>query len=178
MLEFFAGHPLPKVWTSTLIVPIPKVANPESFKDRRPISLCNFCSKVISKLLAARLAIVLPSIISPNQGGFVKGRNILDNILLAQEMAQSIKNSIRGGNVILKLDMNKAYDSISWLGLLKVMRKFGFGEVWIDMIYKLISNCWYSVLINSQAGGSSQQTEVSGKETHSLHIFSSLLQKH
>src|SRR4051812_24362972 len=88
--EFFAGGHLPKIWTSTLIVPIPKVPNPESFKDLRPISLCNFTSKIISKMLANILAPILPQIISEEQCGFVKGRYIFDNILLAQEMVQSL----------------------------------------------------------------------------------------
>lgn len=94
ILEFFAGHHLPRVWTSTLIIPVPRVASPETFKDLRPISLCNFCSKVISKLLSVRLAKVLPNIFSPHQGSFVQGRSILDNILLTQEMIQSIKNNV------------------------------------------------------------------------------------
>src|SRR3954466_3800818 len=82
----------------------------------------------------------------------VKGRNINDNILLAQELVQSIKKT-RGFNIILKLDMSKAYDSISWLALIKVLRKFGFNETFIDMIWRLISNCWYSVLINGKSCG-------------------------
>lgn len=153
IVEFFSGQDIPKAWTSTTIVPIPKVANPESFKELRPISLCNFNCKVLSKLIAARLSSVLPSIISANQGGFVQGRNIFDNILLAQELSQSINKKVRGKNVILKLHMHKAYDTIKWLGLLKIMRSFGFGEVCIDMVYRLISNCNYSVLINGQPSG-------------------------
>lgn len=62
-LEFFAGFPLPRSWTSILIATIPKVESPMSFKDLRPICLCNFCNKVLSKLLSTRLAKILPHII-------------------------------------------------------------------------------------------------------------------
>lgn len=60
---FFYGHTFPKSWTSTLIVTIPKVDCPKSFDDMRPISLCNFCAKIISKILADRMANVLPHIL-------------------------------------------------------------------------------------------------------------------
>src|SRR3954468_10137378 len=95
-----------------------------------------------------RLAAILQFIISKEQSGFVKGRMINDNILLAQELIQSLKKKVRGGNMVMKLDISKAYDTLSWLALLRTMRKFGFCETWIDMIYRLVSNCWYSVLVN------------------------------
>lgn len=125
---FFRGCCLPKTWSSTLIVAIPKGSNPTNFGDLRPISLCNYCAKVISKVLADRMALILPCIISPEQSGFVKGRNITENILLAQEMLQRIDSKVRGSNVMLKLDMAKAYDRMSWLFLLHTLRKFGFDE--------------------------------------------------
>ncbi|XP_071940073.1 uncharacterized protein [Coffea arabica] len=144
VVSFFCGHELPRSVSLTLIVLIPKVSSPQDFSQFRPISLCNFVNKVISKTLAARVAKVLPSIISPQQSGFVKGRQIFDNFLLAQELVSDIHRKNRGGNVVLKLDMAKAYDRVSWPFLLQVLRRFGFGEVWIDMIWRLISNVWFS----------------------------------
>lgn len=52
--------------------------------------------------------------ISENQSGFLKGRIITENILLTQEIVQGIKIKNLGGNVVLKLDMTKAYDRMSW----------------------------------------------------------------
>lgn len=63
--EFFASFDLPKSQTSTLILPIPKVENPIKFIHMRPISLCNFSSKVISKLLCNRLEPILQKMIFP-----------------------------------------------------------------------------------------------------------------
>src|SRR4051812_35528989 len=100
-----------------------------------------------------RFVYILPNIISSEQCGFVKGRSINDNILLAHELLQSIKKKIRGGNLIMKLDMSKAYDSINWIALIKILRKFGLNERTIDMIRRLLNNCWYSVLVNGRSCG-------------------------
>lgn len=59
----------------------------------------------------------------------------------------------RGSNVVLKLDMAKAYDRLSWPFLMAVMRAFGFGERWIDMTWRLLSGCHLSVLINGESQG-------------------------
>uniref|UniRef100_A0A0V0H3R1 Putative ovule protein n=1 Tax=Solanum chacoense TaxID=4108 RepID=A0A0V0H3R1_SOLCH len=56
-------------------------------------------------------------------------------------------------NVVVKLDMAKAYDRVDWIFLTKVLRKFGFSEMIIDMIWRLISGNWYSIMINGQAHG-------------------------
>ncbi|XP_060202505.1 uncharacterized protein LOC132630945 [Lycium barbarum] len=75
-----------------------------------------------------RLAKVLPNIISHNQTGFVKGRSIAENILLAQEIIRDINLRAKHTNVVIKLYMAKAYDRLSWIFLTKVLRQFGFGE--------------------------------------------------
>ncbi|XP_051121132.1 uncharacterized protein LOC127244702, partial [Andrographis paniculata] len=71
-------------------------------------------SKIFTKLLTTRLSPLLPQLLSPHQSGFVKGRAIADNILLASEMVHDL--NLRGGshNLLLKLDLNKAYDRVSW----------------------------------------------------------------
>lgn len=140
MAEFFVGHELPKAWTCTLVVTMPKVEHPSSFKQLRPISSCNFFNKVITKLLDSRLSTIFPYIILGTKW-ICEGRLIHDNLLLAQELAQGIKRNVRGQNVIMELDMNKAYNSTNWFGLVKIMRKFGMSEIWIDMIWRVISNC-------------------------------------
>lgn len=60
-------------------------------------------------MLKNRLSSILPNIISSVQCAFVKDRIINDNILLAQELIQSIKKKVRGFNMIMKLDITKAY---------------------------------------------------------------------
>src|SRR5436190_1999774 len=151
--ELFAGGELPISWTSTSILPIPKKDNPSTFQHFRPINLCNYSNKIISKLLMIRLTNILPKLISDQQGGFVRRRIINDNILLANELIQDIRKEVMGSNIVIKLDVSKAYDSLNWFALIKVMRQFGFDERWIDMIWRLVSNCWYSVLVNGTSCG-------------------------
>lgn len=68
--------------------------------------------------------------------------------MLAQEIIYQIRKPTIGGNVILKLDMPKAYDRISWSNICIVMRKMGFLERFIDMVLRIMSNNWYSIIIN------------------------------
>ncbi|XP_070057367.1 uncharacterized protein [Nicotiana tomentosiformis] len=82
-IELYGGAFLPKPVTHTNLVLLPKKPKVQTFSDLRPISLSNFINKVISSVLHDRLEKILPSLISANQPGFVKGRNIIENILLA-----------------------------------------------------------------------------------------------
>jgi hypothetical protein len=76
VLKVLNGGDMPEGWNETCVVLIPKVPNPMGMKDLRPISLCNIVYKLISKVLANRLKLILPEIISPNQSAFVPGRLI------------------------------------------------------------------------------------------------------
>nr|XP_009757417.1 PREDICTED: uncharacterized protein LOC104210257 [Nicotiana sylvestris] len=83
-----------------------------------------------------------------------EGRSIIENVLLTQEIITDIRLRTKAGpNVVIKLDMMKAYDKLSWLFLTKILRKMGFSERFIGWVYGLVSNNWYSVLINGQPHG-------------------------
>ncbi|WRX25598.1 Reverse transcriptase domain - like 10 [Theobroma cacao] len=153
VIDFFHGAELPRGITSTTIVLLPKNHNASKWSDFRPISLCNVLNKIITKILANRLAKVLPAIITDNQSGFVGGRLISDNILLAHELIGKIDRKSRGENIALKLDMMKAYDRLEWDFLFRMLEQLGFNSQWIFMIRRCISNCWFSLLINGGAVG-------------------------
>jgi hypothetical protein len=98
---------------STFLTLIPKENKPTSFGDYRPISLCNLCYKLISKIIANRLKLVLSRSLSGEQLGFLKGRQILDAIGTTQECLHNIKEK-NSKALILKLDLKKAFDCIDW----------------------------------------------------------------
>ncbi|XP_071924868.1 uncharacterized protein [Coffea arabica] len=75
------------------------------------------------------------------------------DVYRAVELVSDITRSNWGGNVVIKLDMMKVYDRVSWPFLLQVLRRFGFSETWIDMIWRLVSNVWFSVLVNGAPQG-------------------------
>lgn len=105
---------IPEGWNNMAIVMIPKVNSSEKVIEFRPMSLYNVVYKVISKMLAARLKIFLPEIISPTQSAFFPGRLITDNVLVAYEGFHAIKNKRDGkvGLCAVKLDMHKTYDRV------------------------------------------------------------------
>ncbi|WMV30174.1 hypothetical protein MTR67_023559 [Solanum verrucosum] len=73
--------------------------------------------------------------------------------MLAQEIIHGIKKSKEGDNVVIKLDMTKPYDRVSWSYTCLVLRKMGFGELFIDRVWRIMSNNWYSVIINGKRHG-------------------------
>ncbi|PKA55718.1 5'-3' exoribonuclease 2 [Apostasia shenzhenica] len=149
-VEFVAGAHLDKAYTSSLLVLIPKSNDINNWKDFRPISLTNVKMKFLSKIIVNRLRNVLPNIISHNQTGFVPGRGIVDNILLAQELFHTINSGKRGANIALKLDMEKTYDRVEWKFMIKMLNSLKFSASFCNVIYNSISNSWFSILINGQ----------------------------
>lgn len=96
---------------------------------------------------------MLQMIISQEQTRFVQGRCIIENVLMVQEIFVEIMKRGKIPNLVIKLDIMKAYDKVKWLYLLKLLRKMGFGEILIDMVFRLLNNNWYSLLLNGQPKG-------------------------
>ncbi|GJZ78991.1 reverse transcriptase [Tanacetum coccineum] len=119
---FKTGNMLPEL-NKTLVVLIPKTSSPETLAPFRPISLCNFIYKIISKVLANRLKPLMSKIISPQQSAFIPERQIQDCMVVANEAFHYIRNKKRGKqNVMaLKVDLNKAFDRVEWDFLLAVL---------------------------------------------------------
>ncbi|KAL9659760.1 hypothetical protein QQ045_024569 [Rhodiola kirilowii] len=128
---FFEGRHMPRSFTSIYLTMIPKVAHATLITQLRPISMCNFCQKIISRILTSRLASWFPRIISEEQAGFIKGRSIHENIALDHDITHDLNHKTFGGNLVIKLDMSKSYDTVSWHFILGILRSMGFTDSWV-----------------------------------------------
>ncbi|XP_077252754.1 uncharacterized protein LOC143892184 [Tasmannia lanceolata] len=92
------------------------------------------------------------NIMSQFQGPFVDSRQILDGVLIANEIIDSVKRSGDSG-LIFKIDIEKAYDHIDWEVVDFIQERMGFGDKWRIWTKSLISNNSFSILINGSAEG-------------------------
>ncbi|RVW27486.1 Transposon TX1 uncharacterized 149 kDa protein [Vitis vinifera] len=150
--EFHDQNTFLKSLNNTFLVLIPKKGGAEDFGDFRPISLLGGLYKLLAKVLANRLKKVIDKVVSHDQNAFVKGRQILDASLIANEVIDNWNKKGDKG-VICKLDIEKAYDSINWQFLLKVMDKMGFGAKWLRWMWWCISTAKFSVIVNGTPAG-------------------------
>ena len=98
----------------TYITLIPKTSYPELVTNYWSISLCNTTYKIIAKILVHRLQPILPHIILQEQGAFIQGWFVMDQILLSQELMHSLLRALPSHSLmIMKFDMEKVYDCVS-----------------------------------------------------------------
>lgn len=88
--------------------------------------MSNFACKVVTKILASRLALIVERILSPNQFGFIRNRSIHQCITLVSEGVNLLNKKCHGGNLAMKIDIKKAFDTLDWFFLLEVLDAFGF----------------------------------------------------
>jgi len=136
---------------SAYITLLPKKEEATTIRDFRPISLVHSFAKLITKILANRLAGRLDAMVSPNQSAFIKGRFIQDNFMLVQQTARFLHQQ-KQPRILLKLDITRAFDSVSWPFLLEVLRKLGFGSIWCDILSGLLASSSTQVLLNGILG--------------------------
>lgn len=120
-------------------------------KDFRPISLVHSFAKLITKVLANRLAGKFNEMVSPMQSAFIKGRFIQDSFMLVQQTSKLFHHQNQA-RLLLKLDITKAFDSVSWSFLIEVMKQIGFGQIWRDIICGLLASSSTQVLLNGLLG--------------------------
>ncbi|KAK5834954.1 hypothetical protein PVK06_010634 [Gossypium arboreum] len=152
MSDFYRTGKLESSINCSFIALIPKLDNPSEIFDFRPIFLVSSLYKIIAKILSRRIRMVISDLVSETQCAFIKGRQIFDGILIANEVIHSMKK-MKGdeGNLIFKLDFSKAYDYVRWDFLKLVLQKIGFGVRWIGWLMECVTMVRAAILVNGSA---------------------------
>ncbi|CAN1136655.1 Transposon TX1 uncharacterized 149 kDa protein, partial [Linum perenne] len=151
--SFFLSGKLPSFINSVTLALVPKKINASDMKDFHPISCCNVLYEIVSKILANRLYVVLPSVISHSQTTFIKGRNVGDIVLLAHELLRSYNRSGVSPRCALKIDLMKAFDSVEWQYILKVLEAMDFPSVFVDWLHTCFKSTRLSINLNGSLQG-------------------------
>jgi len=153
VIKFFTTSWLLPNFNANTFIFIPKTGSADTVDQYRPIALANFKFKVISKVLADRLSKIMPQIISNEQRGFIQGRNIKDCICLASEVANILHKKAFGGNLALKIEISKAFDTLNWNLLLTILICFSFNEQFCKWIEVILNSATLSISINGSQHG-------------------------
>lgn len=145
--DFYDLGRFEKSLNPTFLLLIPKKGGTKDLKDFRPINLVGGLYKILSKVLANKLKVVVEKAISKYKNAFVEGRQILNTILVANGAIDSmIKNDAHGA--LYKLDIEKVYDHVNWNFLLVVIRKMNFGPKCIGWSKWYIYSAKFLILVN------------------------------
>jgi hypothetical protein len=131
--EFYNGSANLECISNSFITLVPKVSNPETISDYRPILLLNVGLKLLTKILAYRLQLVILKLVPNNQYGFIRSRTIQDCLAWSFEYIHQCHHSRREA-IILKLNFEKAFNTIEHSTILLMLQHFGFPERWIMWI--------------------------------------------
>ncbi|KAH6815712.1 hypothetical protein C2S51_020532 [Perilla frutescens var. frutescens] len=151
--EFFTFGIIPPGLNSSFLILIPKKNRALAVEDYRPIALSNFLFKIFTKILASRLNDLAAKFVSGNQFGFIQGRQIHDAILLSSEGVNALNQTHNGSNMAIKVDITKAFDTMNWDFLCRVLKRFGFSEKFIITVHNILSSARLSVLVNGSPHG-------------------------
>lgn len=126
---------------------LPKTSNSDHPSMFRPITLCQTIYKITAKILVNRLKGILPCLISEEQAAFVHGRSISAHCLLGQEIMHKFKASkSNSGWLAMKVDMEQAYDKMSWRALKLVLARMGFPTRFRAWVLNCICDPQFSIL--------------------------------
>ncbi|XP_074356138.1 uncharacterized protein LOC141695825 [Apium graveolens] len=148
VLAYFMG-PLTSSPTLVIFKEFKNLKSPTRMQGFHLISLCIVMYKCISKILASRLKLILPSLVDIAQSAFISARSISDNILLAQELFHSYERETSTPKCALKIDLHKAFDSVHWDFILAVLRRVQIPE----KVKKCISACIFSTRFSVKLNG-------------------------
>lgn len=135
----------------SFMVLLPKKPGAVTVDAFRPICLQNCSVKIASKSLTTRLQREIMLLVGPDQTGFLKGRSITENFVYALELVQ-VCHKRKAPALVVKLDFAKAFDTVSWDGLMRVMEVRGFPAQWRHWVLALLETSRTAVIVNGCPG--------------------------
>jgi hypothetical protein len=128
-----------------------KTTEAAAIKDYLPISLIHLIGKLLSKVLANRLAPHLNELVHRSQSVITKGRLLHDNFRFVQASAKLL-HACRVPSLLLKVDIARAFDSVAWPFLLEILEHLGFPSGWRNWVTALLSSASTQVIMNIMLG--------------------------
>lgn len=136
-----------KNFNATFVALIPKKTRAKQLRDFRPISLIGSVYNIISKVFTEIRKQVVEKLVDNQQMALIKGREIMDAALIANEVVDTRMKRKTPGR-LCKLDIEKAYDHVNWNFLILILKDMGFGTKWLKWISFCIRTVKFYVLIN------------------------------
>lgn len=147
-MKFFTSPMMLTSTNATNLTLVPKFPGATTIKDFWHISCCNTLYKTISKLLVFRIKPLLSKIIFPNQSTFIKGRQLLENTLLASEMVNGCHKDKGPKRLTIRVDITKAFDTLRWDFILHCLDALNLPGLYIQWIKECITTPSFSIGIN------------------------------
>ncbi|KAG7543172.1 hypothetical protein ISN45_Aa07g030980 [Arabidopsis thaliana x Arabidopsis arenosa] len=151
--EFFITGYLPRKWNATAITLIPKVTGADKLTQFRPVSCCTTIYKIIARLLKNKLKLFISDAVQGNQVGFVQGRLLCENVLLASELVESFHCPGEISRGCLQVDLAKAYDNLSWEFLMNVLDAIDFPRQFVGWLKECVTTTSFSIAFNGELIG-------------------------
>ena len=159
LLKSIESGILPYTQRNAVISLIFKKGEFDKLKNYRPLILTNVDYKIFAHVLANRLQKIASRIIGKEQSAYIKGRYIGENARMIIDIFEYCKNNDKDG-ILLFLDYEKAFDSVEYNFMFKVLEKFNFGTEFIGMIktlyndpiFKVKNNGWISKSCKMERG--------------------------
>lgn len=149
MNNILEGNDPLKSWHQAIISLIPKDdAECPDVKNFRPISLLNVDYKIFTKVISERLKGVLNKLIGEDQGGFLPGCNIRDNIRMVLNIIEFTDKQPDKKIGLFFLDAEKVFANINWSFMKQVLKKMNFGVKFNNIIEKIYSTQSATIRVN------------------------------
>ena len=134
-----------------IITLVPKTNDAKQIQKFRPICLLNVSFKIITKVLMNTLTKCVAPVISRTQTAFIKGRYIMEGVVILHEALNTFHKD-KEDALVFKVDFEKAYDKIKWPFVILMLEQKGFPDKWCDWVMETMRGGHVGVKINDEIG--------------------------